>query len=152
MEVFYKKAAHKNFAIFIKKALSWSLLLIKLFQHRCFPVNIAKFLRTPSFLKSFGKYQKVSKYYENDCRWNGVRYNYVLCLFVSFWYYYICILSRSSRRDAFFKKLFLKFRKIHKKTPVLESLFKRRKQLHWNRDSGAGVFLLILRNFRKHYL
>ena len=35
-EVFYKKAVLKNFAIFSGKHL----------QDRCFPVNIAKFLRT----------------------------------------------------------------------------------------------------------
>ena len=27
--------------------MSCSLFLIKLFQHRCFPVNIAKFLKAP---------------------------------------------------------------------------------------------------------
>ena len=53
-----KKAVLKNFSTFIAKHLSWSLLLIKLqvfrpetllkrLQHRCFPVNIAKFLRKP---------------------------------------------------------------------------------------------------------
>ena len=36
----------KNSAIYIGKNLSWSLLLTKLFQHRCFPVNIVNFLRT----------------------------------------------------------------------------------------------------------
>ena len=44
-EVFYKKAVLKNFAIFIRKHLSWSLFLIKLFEHS-FPVNIVKFLKT----------------------------------------------------------------------------------------------------------
>ena len=42
-----KKAVLKFFAIFIEKTLSWSLFLIELFQHWCFPVNIAKILRTP---------------------------------------------------------------------------------------------------------
>ena len=53
------KAVLKNFATFTGKQLSWSLFLIKLqvwrpatllkktLQHSCFPVNIAKFLRTP---------------------------------------------------------------------------------------------------------
>ena len=36
------------------------------------------------------------------------KYNYVLYLFVSFWYYYICILSRGSRTEVFLKKSFLK--------------------------------------------
>ena len=51
LECSIKKAVLKNFAIFIVKILSWSLFLTKLFQHRCFPVNIAKFLSTP-ILKS----------------------------------------------------------------------------------------------------
>ena len=63
-EVFYKKAVFKNFAIFTGKHLCWSLFLIKLqalwrgtlfkkrHQHRCFPINIAKFLRTP-FWRTF---------------------------------------------------------------------------------------------------
>ena len=59
-KVFYKIVILKNFAIFTGKQLFWSLFLIKLqafshakkgFQHRCFPVNIVKFLRTP-FLKN----------------------------------------------------------------------------------------------------
>ena len=37
--------------------------------------------------------------------WNGLRSNYVSYLFVSFWYYYICILSRSSRTEVFLKKI-----------------------------------------------
>ena len=48
-----KKAVLKNFAIFIGNNLSWSLLLIKLFQHICFPLNIAKFLGTPIFKNIF---------------------------------------------------------------------------------------------------
>ena len=52
-----EKAVFKNFAIFTGKQLCWSLLLIapgfktcnfpkKGLRHRCFPVKIAKFLRT----------------------------------------------------------------------------------------------------------
>ena len=56
---YIKKAVLKNFAIFTEKHLSWCLFLYKYanlqswnfigkrLQHRCFPVNIAKFLRTP---------------------------------------------------------------------------------------------------------
>ena len=39
---------------------------------------------------------------------NGVRSNYVSYLFVSFWYYYISILSRSSRTEMFLRKVSLK--------------------------------------------
>ena len=58
-QVFNKKAALKNFAIFTEKHLPSSLFLNKnvglqswnfikkRLQHRFFPVNIAKFLRTP---------------------------------------------------------------------------------------------------------
>ena len=59
-QMFFKIGVLKNFAIFIGKHLQWSLFLIKLlerprkvcnfikkrFQHRCFPVNIVKCLRT----------------------------------------------------------------------------------------------------------
>ena len=44
--VVLKKDVLKNFTIFIGKHLRWGFFLVKLFQHRCFPVNIAKFLRT----------------------------------------------------------------------------------------------------------
>ena len=47
-----KKAALKNFKIFIGKHLCLSHLRL---QHRCFPVNIAKFLKTP-VLKSICKW------------------------------------------------------------------------------------------------
>ena len=52
------KSVFKNFKKFIGKRLCWSLFLIKLqafkawnfvkkrLQHRCFPLNIAKYLRT----------------------------------------------------------------------------------------------------------
>ena len=52
-----KEGISKSFAMFTGKRLCWSLLLIKFqalrpcnfikkrLQHRCFPVNIAKFLR-----------------------------------------------------------------------------------------------------------
>ena len=57
-EVFYKKAVLKNFSILTGRHLCWSLFfnqfvvlqvcnfIKKRFQHRCFSVNIAKFLKT----------------------------------------------------------------------------------------------------------
>ena len=46
-----KNAVLKNFAIFTRKHLRWSLRPVTLLknglQHRCFPVNIVKILRTP---------------------------------------------------------------------------------------------------------
>ena len=59
-QMFFKKDVLKNFSIFTGKHLCWSLLLNKWqvfrsaallkkrLQHSCFPVNIAKFLRTPT--------------------------------------------------------------------------------------------------------
>ena len=58
--MFYKKVVFKLFTIFTGKHLCWSLFQIKLLafkrlQHRCFPVNIANFLRT-SILKNICKW------------------------------------------------------------------------------------------------
>ena len=59
-QVFYTKVIIKNFAIFTEKQLRWSLFLNKnaglqswnfikkRLQHRFFPVNIMKILRTPA--------------------------------------------------------------------------------------------------------
>ena len=57
-QMFFKIDFLNNFVIFTGKYLCWSLFLIKLtpktpkrLQHKCFFVNIAKFLRTP-FLRN----------------------------------------------------------------------------------------------------
>ena len=72
-QMFFKTGFIRNFAIFTGKHLCWSLFLIKLqalhkvagltafnfistssqkrLQHRCFPVNIAKFLRAVFFIE-----------------------------------------------------------------------------------------------------
>ena len=54
-EAFYKKIVFESFAIFTRNHQRWSFFLIKVcnfikkrLQHRCFPVNIAQFLRTPT--------------------------------------------------------------------------------------------------------
>ena len=62
-EVFYKKVILKNFTKFTgKQHLCQSLLLNKVaglrpkrLCHRCFPVNFAKFLRTPFLQNTFGQ-------------------------------------------------------------------------------------------------
>ena len=58
----YKNNALKNLPIFTGKNLCWSLFLnenagpqrisMQRLQHRCFPVNIVKFLRTPVFINT----------------------------------------------------------------------------------------------------
>ena len=56
VQIFYKIGVLKNFAKFIRKHLRWCLIFYKFtgfqpatlfkkkLQHRCFPVNFAKFL------------------------------------------------------------------------------------------------------------
>ena len=46
-EVFYKKGVLRNFAKVTGKNLCQSLFIKKRLWHSCFPVNFAKFLRTP---------------------------------------------------------------------------------------------------------
>ena len=51
-QMFFKKGVLKNFTKFTEKHLCWILFFIKLqFQHRCFPVNVAKLLRTAFFIE-----------------------------------------------------------------------------------------------------
>ena len=47
MKLLYKYAILKNLAIIIGKHLKAGNFITKGFQHRCFPVNITKFLKTP---------------------------------------------------------------------------------------------------------
>ena len=44
---FIKKNALKNFTLFSEKQLKACSFIKKRLQHKCFPVNIAKFVRTP---------------------------------------------------------------------------------------------------------
>ena len=106
-----QKAVFKNLAIFIGKRLCWSLFSLKLFQYNsCEYCEIFKNTYFEEHLRT------AASEYRQEWRttfacwtgWNGVRYNYIFYLFVSFWYCYICILSRSSRTEVFFKKMFLK--------------------------------------------
>ena len=56
IEVFYKKSVLRNFAKFIEKHLCQNLfikVLKKKLWHRCFPVNFAKFLKTPFLTEPF---------------------------------------------------------------------------------------------------
>ena len=50
-EVFCKKGVLSNFAKFTGKHLCQSLYFNKVASLRCFPVNFAKFLRTPFFIE-----------------------------------------------------------------------------------------------------
>ena len=66
----------KSLAVFTGKHQHWSLFMIKLqtlssakrLQHSCFPVNIAKFLRTPFWQNtSGGCFCKMMKFYKDIC-------------------------------------------------------------------------------------
>ena len=62
LQVFFKIVILKNFAILKGKHLCWSVILTlhffnfikKRLQHVCFPVNIAKFLRTAIYTENGG--------------------------------------------------------------------------------------------------
>ena len=60
-DVLWKKDVLKNLAVFTEKHLCLSLFLIKLqafrIQHRSFPVNIAKVLRTPVLENICGRFR-----------------------------------------------------------------------------------------------
>ena len=88
-EVFCRKGVLRNFAKFIGKHLCQSFffnqvpgrpanLFRKILWHRCFPVNFAKFLRTPLFTERFQwlllnderfhlKASALLKKFKNDC-------------------------------------------------------------------------------------
>ena len=55
LQMFFKIGVLKHFTIFTGKHLSWSLkackYIKKRLQHRCFPVNIAEFLRIAIFIE-----------------------------------------------------------------------------------------------------
>ena len=77
-----KKVVLKDFTIFTGGSiLCWSLFYVKLFQHRCFPVNIAKFLTT-LILKNICERLLLNAVSDNNEEqhllahwWNMVRYN-----------------------------------------------------------------------------
>ena len=59
--------------------------------------------------------------------------------------YNFMALSQADTGGVLLKKVFLKFRKMHRKTPVSDSLFKESRRLETciftkKRDSGTGVF------------
>ena len=86
--------------MFIVKDLCWSLFLIQLFQHRCLPMNIEKSLRT-HILKNiceplFLNFVSNSNEERHQLTTLDKKHNYTFYLFVSFWYFYISALSRSS--------------------------------------------------------
>ena len=97
---FIKKAVLKNFAIFTGKHLCWSLFLIQLrvfrsvtllkrnSQHRCFPVNIAKFLRTPFFRNIWEQLlldDSANAVLKTVAFKNSLKYLFKLCFSYTYW-------------------------------------------------------------------
>ena len=81
------------------------------------------------------------------CAWKSEKPK---CTAVYFW-------TEAATRGVLYKMLFLKFRNIHRKTPVLDSLFN--KLQAWRTDlfllkrgSNTDFFLWILRNLLEHLL
>ena len=92
LQMFFKKGALKSFAIFTGKCLCWSLFLIKLqaynfikkrFQHRSFPMNIAKFLRK-FYIKHFRSLLLVTAIIEDIQRNNYFKVASTTCLTIQF--------------------------------------------------------------------
>ena len=94
-------------------------LLKKRLWHRCFSVDFVKFLRAPFLLLlPLGIYPRCVRQYAKLFRYS-CRYSSQMNKFDS---EYKLTLFRSSHWRCSVKKLFLKFRKSHRKTPVPESL------------------------------
>ena len=78
-EMFYKKVVLTNFAKFTGKHLSHSFffnkvaglspatLFKKRLRHRCFPMNFAKFLRTPFLQNISGRLLLIFPVFQNNC-------------------------------------------------------------------------------------
>ena len=92
-QMFFKIGVRKNFANFTGKHLCWSPFLIKLqrLQHRCFPVKLPRFLRTPPVAASV-------HIVHTDVRCNLSRWNNG--------YKERSIKAKTFRKKEFFKKKF----------------------------------------------
>ena len=129
-----EKAVLKNLAMFIGKHLCRRLFLIKLFQHRCFYVNIAKY-RKHLFWRTFvnGCFWRSSSgaMESNICFLCWMKWSKISC-FIFIRIILVLLDLHSIQKQSyrgFFKKVFFfnlgfKFRFFHQKTPVLHSLFK----------------------------
>ena len=92
LQMFYKIVVLKNFSsLFLIKLGPWrfTFLLKKRFQHRCFPVNIAKFLRIAFLWNTF-----CSLYFDVMIEFFG----YKIDVFSYFLYYCFVFLHNSSIR------------------------------------------------------
>ena len=153
--MFYKKDVLKNFTIFERKHLCWSLFLTKLlafraaslleWEIRCFLVDIPKVLRTP-ILKNTNQ-RLLPKFASNIsciyCHWllNSLTTFLPLPRFSIFCV--LCLKYQKQPPELFCKKRFLRhFAKFTRKH-LCQSLF-------FNKVAGTGVFLWILRNFQEH--
>ena len=85
-QMFIKIGALKYFAIFTGKHLCWSLFSIKLRAFRCFPVNIAKFLRAAFFIEHLRWLLLQMFYFTLYLQKDVAKYIVAIhCIIVSFW-------------------------------------------------------------------
>ena len=141
--MFFKIGVLKNFALFTGKylclSLSWSLKVHGLkaynfikerLQHRCFPMNNAKFLRTPFFTEQL-------RWLLLYVVWTNIAAVKFLCNVVSAVSGQRC--QKQPFSDVHQNNCSLKFHKFHFKTSVVEFLFNK-------------VAALKIRNFIKKKL
>ena len=98
-EVFCRKGVLGNFAKFTGKHLCQSLFFNKVvglrpetlskkrLWHRCFPVNFAKFLRTPFFTEHLLLYNLHLLYNSSNTLYHGFKFAYSISI-ISGWYYH----------------------------------------------------------------
>ena len=175
--MFIKIGVLKNFAIFTGKHLCWSvffywslrpaIVLKKRLQHKCFPVNIAKFFKTAFFSKNTSSGCFCKNIFENRV-FVPVSLSCLLAVQVCFycnhylfnnqWFHQlICrttdvekLGSEAVARRCSSKKLFWKISQNSQENTCARVSFLIRAwglQLYSKRDSGTGVFLWILRYF-----
>ena len=118
---FFKKVVLKNFSIFIGKHLCRSLFLIKVFQHRYFPGNIAEFFITP-ILKNICEQLLLNVIFSSNEQHFLARLSEIvqdIIMFYIYLYHFSIIIFAFSpeavAQRCFFKKMFKKLSKFSRK-------------------------------------
>ena len=143
-----KKDVLKNLAIFTREHLCWSRFLITLRTFKrfqgCFPVKTAKCLRTGIF-KNICK-QLFLQFYWNIMRGNLKSFNLLIKLgcctpikTIRMLDTLMVVKTKAATAGVLKKSFSEKFRNIHRKTPVLESLFNRNQSIDLQRKFPVNI-------------